>query len=87
MSVQRWDLQTAVDSLAYDFNAATGRLYMPDGVCTDMSGCIALFTAIDPKVRHIVTFAGGKQDTTYHRDGAHWEARKPAPRKPAIAGL
>lgn len=79
MSVQRWDLQTAVDRLAYDFNEASGRLYMPDGVCTDMNGCIALFTTIDPKVRSILTFAGDKPDTAYYRNGAtgEWEAMRP----------
>jgi hypothetical protein len=41
--------------------------------CTDMTGCIALFTAIDPDVREIQTFNEGGIDTTYKRFG-HFDA-------------
>ena len=62
-------LMCNVQKLAYDFCTQTGRLDFPEGDCCDMSGAIALFTAIDPGVRQIETFAGGKPDTVYQRDG------------------
>ena len=52
MSISPWDerLQCGVVSLAYDFRSHTGQLYLPEGHCCDMTGCIALFEAIDPNV-------------------------------------
>jgi hypothetical protein len=60
--------------LHYDFAAATGALIMADGECCDMQGCVALFTAIDPAVGVIVTFAGIEKDSVYVRHGRGWEA-------------
>lgn len=73
-SVFRDDLQCSVSNLSYDFTTRTGYLNMPDGVCTDMSGCIRLFEKIDPDVRTIRTFAGNEEDTAYHRTDGVWEA-------------
>jgi hypothetical protein len=43
-----------------------------------VDGCIALFTAIDPDVEHIYTFAGEAVDTSYHRDRiGQWHALWP----------
>ena len=78
MVVQRRDdLETAVDGLEYNFNTRTGRLYMPRGCCTDMTGCIRLFTAIEPNVQVIRTLSGLSWDTSYHRRGDEWHARLP----------
>jgi hypothetical protein len=66
-AVHRDDLHTSVERLEYDFRHATGFLYMPKGCCTDMGGCIALFEAIDPKVRVIRTFANDVADTVYSK--------------------
>jgi hypothetical protein len=63
-----------VKRLTYEFNTRTGRLDMPEHNCCDMTGAIALFQAIDPKVRFIETFAGGVSDTSYRRQGDKWEA-------------
>jgi hypothetical protein len=40
----------------------------------DMSGCLKLFTSIDPGVQIIETFAGDKSDTIYKRTGTDWES-------------
>jgi hypothetical protein len=63
----KWDdkLQCRVQHVAYDFCTRTGRLYFPVGNCCDMTGAIRLFTAIDPDVHLIETFAGGEPDTFY----------------------
>jgi hypothetical protein len=58
-----------VRSIAYDFDRRLGRLYMAEGNCCDMSGCIGFFVGVDPAVRHIETFAGDMPDTVYVRDG------------------
>jgi hypothetical protein len=66
-----------VQQLSYDFRTWTGRLDFPAGNCCDMSGAISIFTAIDPDVRVIETFAGGNADTIYRLSGegrGEWEA-------------
>lgn len=73
----RVDLSTLVHSLTFDFRTHTGRLILPDLCCADMSGCIRLFTAIDPHVIRIETLAGDVADTTYVRDGGNWAALPP----------
>jgi hypothetical protein len=71
---QRNDLMCSVQRLAYDFEKGSGELYMDDGHCCDMVGCVALFESIDPKVATIQTFSGAKQDTAYRRSGSEWVA-------------
>jgi hypothetical protein len=75
MPTYRADLETEVDSLEYNFNTGVGRLYMPHRCCTDMDGCIRLFTAIDPNVKIIRTLSGLEWDTVYERHGDSWKAR------------
>lgn len=70
-------LLCGVDRVEYDFRAGKGTLYLPAGDCCDMSGCIAFFEAIDPKVQAIDTFSGGKRDTGYRRHGSDWSAALP----------
>lgn len=82
MSRAPWDerLMCDVVSLSYDFRSHTGQLYLPDGSCCDMRGCVALFEAIDPKVTAINTHSGDKADTAYRKKGTEWKAllsRKP----------
>jgi hypothetical protein len=75
----RSDLHCDVHGLTYDFSTRTGTLRMPEGDCCDMSACITLFQAINPKVRRIETFAGATPDTIYIRAGtsATWTAFLP----------
>ena len=77
MPTYRTDLKTDVDGLEYNFNTGVGRLYMPRGCCTDMDGCVRLFTVIDPNVKMIRTLSGLEWDTVYERCGERWEARDP----------
>ncbi|MEO1102948.1 MAG: hypothetical protein AAFW98_04330, partial [Pseudomonadota bacterium] len=57
-----------------------GSVVLEPGHCTDMSGCIKVFTAIDPSVRDIFTFSGERgehprKDMRYSRDTAgKWHA-------------
>jgi hypothetical protein len=60
--------------LTYDFQTAAGQLFMADGHCCDMQGCIGVFLAIDPHVSAIATFSGIDKDTVYTRYGERWEA-------------
>jgi hypothetical protein len=64
-----------VKTLTYDWTARTGLLYFPPANCCDMGGAIDLFTAIDPEVLLILTFAGDEHDTVYARSsGGQWVA-------------
>ena len=76
----QWDqrLKCDVVSLAYDFRSHTGQLYMPDGNCCHMPGCVTLFESIDPKVTAIDTHSGDKADTVYRKDGTEWNALRPS---------
>jgi hypothetical protein len=58
----------SVRSITYDFQTRTGRLDMPPITCCDMTGCINFFRAINPQVRRIETYAGGRRDTFYQRN-------------------
>jgi len=44
-------LGSTVLRIAYDVDVRTGRIYLPPHACTDMTGAIALMTALDPDVR------------------------------------
>jgi hypothetical protein len=71
-------LKCEVVSLAYDFRSHTGELYMADGHCCDMTGCVALFEGIDPKVTAINTYSGDEADTMYRKGGEEWKAFLPS---------
>ena len=62
-----WDerLKCHVQQVAYDTRTRTGRLDFPEACCCDMTGAIQLFSAIDPEVPVIETFAGGEADTVF----------------------
>jgi hypothetical protein len=72
----KWDerLICHVQQLTYDFCTQTGKLDLPAANCCDMTGAIKLFTAIDPDVQAIETFAGGEPDTVYSRNRGEWTA-------------
>lgn len=69
-------LMTTIRRMSYDFERRLGVLYLPEGVCTDMTGAIRFFTRIDPEVQQIQTYAGPERDTIYTRTGKQWEARE-----------
>jgi hypothetical protein len=61
--------------LEYDFQRREGYLWMAEGNCCDMPGCIEIFEAIDDEVLKIQTFAGSNPDTVYTRkDRGDWKA-------------
>ncbi len=71
-------LKCNVVSLAYDFRSRTGQLYLLDGDCCDIIGCVALFAGIDPKVMAINTYSGDRADTVYRKNGTEWNALLPS---------
>jgi hypothetical protein len=75
-----WDnrLMCNVVSLAYDFTKHTGQIHLLAGDFCDMSGCVAVFEGIDPKVTAIDTFSGERVDTKYRKEGGGWIAFKSA---------
>lgn len=75
VQVFRQDVQCFVQKLTYDFKEKTGQLLLEDGSCTDMSGCIKLFKAIDPEVVGILTISGGRRDTGYVLVDGEWQSR------------
>ena len=62
---------------SYDAATHTGRLLMGEYECCDAAGCIETFKAIDPEVRHILTYAGDLPDMHYHGRGNNWIACEP----------
>jgi hypothetical protein len=75
-----WDERLVCDviSLAYDFRSQTGELYFPGGNCCDMSGCVAVFEGIDPKVTAINTYSGDEAETMCRKEGKKWNAFLPS---------
>lgn len=71
-----WNDQLAcfVKSISYDYDAKRGRLNMEERNCCDMSGCIDLFTRIDPDVNRIHTYTGNTPDTYYIHKRGEWTA-------------
>lgn len=73
--------QCELKGLNYDFPSKIGNLLMGEFSCTDMSGCIAIFTQIDPEVKLIRTWrCGGAtpiEDTCYRKWGDKWAASLP----------
>ncbi len=70
----------AVRALTYNFADKTGHVIMDEIGCVDMSGCISVFTAIDPEVRAIQTWneVDGErfEDTAYvYHDEAWYPVR------------
>jgi hypothetical protein len=71
-----WDdrLQCRLISLTYDFRTRTGQVYLFEGDCCDMTGCVTLFEGIDSEVTAVDTFAGDKADAVYRKQGRKWSA-------------
>lgn len=68
-------MQCYVRSIHYNFERKRGQVVMGNEGCTDMSGCIAFFEQIDPKVQRIETGYGNDQlDTVYRKRGNDWVA-------------
>jgi hypothetical protein len=65
-------LMCNVVSLGYYAKGRIGTLYLAEGDCCDMRGCIELFEGIDPEVMLIQTYSGGVRDTRYRRTGGGW---------------
>lgn len=79
----RDDIQCHLVGMEYNARAHVGFLWLEPGNCTDMSGAIGLFKAIDPDVRAIFTFqvaddleGSGIPDTAYilHAATKTWNA-------------
>jgi hypothetical protein len=72
------ELKCFVYHIAYIPDGKTGSVRMREGSCTDMSGAIRLFEAIDKEVRIIVTHYGDPEvpDTCYFKEGDKWTAER-----------
>jgi hypothetical protein len=71
-------LQCYVQRISYDYALRTGEVWMPEESCADMDGVITWFGDIDDGIRTIITWAGGKMDTTYIKDDdGKWTAVHP----------
>ncbi len=75
--VYRCDTQCHVERLHYDFAKRYGHLVMTEGDCTDMTGAIQLFQAIDANVEAIDTLSGEAPDTCYRKIDGKWQAFPP----------
>jgi len=75
---ERWPwlmLQASVRRIDVDLEQHVATVYMHDGSCTDLSGCILLISLIDPNVTRISTFAGDERDTEYRlKSNGRWIA-------------
>jgi hypothetical protein len=61
-----------LDMHEYNRTQRVGHLYVMGH--TSMEGAVALFMAIDPHVRGIMTYSEGKRDTLYRLDDGKWQA-------------
>ena len=59
--------------LSYDYNTKEGVLFIAEDGCTDMSGCIAVFSVLDPAVTLITTSSESGDWTVYRRSGDFWQ--------------
>jgi hypothetical protein len=60
----------------YDFRARIGYVFMADGDCCDMTGCVNFFKRMDQDVEVVFTHSEGRIDTSYWRDAkGEWHAR------------
>jgi hypothetical protein len=71
-------VQAKVLAVCYFPDERAGQLWMADGDCCDMEGAVALFEQIDPRVRTIQTFSGGRWDTRYSKRRGKWIAFREA---------
>ena len=69
----RDDLMTATERIGYDIASRTGKLYLAELCTVNYSGCIRLFTDIDPGVKRIEVFSGTVLDGSYRRKGEEWQ--------------
>ena len=68
-------MQCPVERLMYDWMTKIGRVYLGVSGCSDMTGCLQVFSAIDADVQTILTFSDDAPDTIYERDGTgQWQA-------------
>jgi len=58
-------LSCCVYAMQYLFPEKVGFITFATGECCDMTSCLSLFKAIDPKIRQIQTYSGDKKDTCY----------------------
>lgn len=72
--VSHVDLMCEPIKVEYDFRARRGFLFMVDGDCCDMTGCINLFERMDQDVARIDTFSGDKRCTSYAKRDGQWRA-------------
>jgi hypothetical protein len=67
-------MQCFVESIKYDFESRLGTVFVHEDGCTDMSGAIATFKRIDPKVEMVVVYSGDDLDIVYQRRNKDWDA-------------
>ncbi len=63
-----------VDSIEADSLTHEATVHVPRLSATDMSGCIREVKRIDPLVRLILVYEGGRPDILYRRDAEGWTA-------------
>ena len=87
IGVYREDLVGRMVGLEYNAEQRIGLLWLAPHTCTDMTGAINLFKAIDPNVRLVLTFqvsenirGPGVPDTAYARDpeNGQWRSTREA---------
>lgn len=67
------ELQCHAIAVRYDFAARTGHLFMAQGECCDMKGCLSLFGRLGD-VGRVFTYQGAHPDTCYVKLPGGWAA-------------
>jgi hypothetical protein len=70
-----WNFMCNVDKIVFDVDQRLGELWLPEMNYPDMSSTIKNFTSVDPEIRLIQTFVGGKLDIAYVKIDSGWEAQ------------
>ena len=67
-------MQCTVTKLEYDFVTKTGTVWSPVSSVPNLSGSVAVFTAIDPAARLIRHHEGSHVTTVYSRQSGTWKS-------------
>ena len=73
------EMMTDVVGFQYSYETRHGVVFLGEGCCSDMNGCITFFERIDADVRSVKTVSDGEPDVYYLRGPKGWASRIPRP--------
>lgn len=74
MTKQKLNLWCNVVRMEIDFKKKSGKLYVEEYECPDMTAAIRFFKNVLPTIKTIETYSGNVADTIYILSKGNWEA-------------